>query len=117
MVIMGQFGQWMLIVSQNTPCNPFTDMQCVVTAKSEFMVSGSADNTLRLWQVSTGKCLYTLEFPTAVKRVVFGGEKDDRIVCITEQRMGNQCVIRVFQIDRDDPKNRTSLSCFISYSG
>lgn len=64
------------------------------------MVSGAADNTLRLWAVATGKCLHTWEFPTAVKRVAFNDE-GTQVVCITEQRMGYQCAIRVFQINRD----------------
>ena len=70
------------------------------------MISGAADNTLRLWAVSTGKCLYTWEFPTAVKRVAFN-EEGTQVVCITEQRMGHQCAIRVFNISRDgDGTNR-----------
>jgi translation initiation factor 3 subunit I len=54
---------------------------------------------MRLWDVSTGKCLYKWEFPTAVKRVAFN-EEDDQVVCITEQRMGHQGAIRVFNINR-----------------
>ena len=69
-------------------------------AKSQFLVSGAADNTMKLWQVSTGKCLYTWEFTTAVRRVAFS-EDDDQIVCITEQRMGYQGAIRIFNINRD----------------
>jgi translation initiation factor 3 subunit I len=42
-----------------------------VTAKSELLLSGAADNTMKLWQVATGKLLYTWEFPTAVKRVAW----------------------------------------------
>lgn len=71
------------------------------------MVSGAADNTLRLWNVATGKCLYTWEFPTAVKRVAFSDD-DKQVVCITEQRMGYQCAIRVFNINRNgDGTKRT----------
>lgn len=70
------------------------------------MASGAADNTLKLWSVSTGKCLYTWEFPTAVKRVAFS-EDDEQLVCITEQRMGFQGAIRVFNINREgDGKDR-----------
>src|ERR1700722_5495359 len=64
------------------------------------MASGSADNTLRLWSVQTGRCLYTWEFPTAVKSVAFS-EDDDQVVCITEQRMGFQSALRVFNINRE----------------
>jgi hypothetical protein len=42
---------------------------------------------MKLWEVQTGKCLFTWEFPTAVKRVAFS-EDDSLIACITEQRMG-----------------------------
>ncbi|KZV73212.1 WD40 repeat-like protein [Peniophora sp. CONT] len=71
-----------------------------VDSESRFMVSGSADNEMRLWEVATGKCLFVWEFPTAVKRVAFNAT-DDQIVCITEQRMGHQGAIRVFDINRE----------------
>ncbi|KIL66728.1 hypothetical protein M378DRAFT_346878 [Amanita muscaria Koide BX008] len=72
-----------------------------VDYETKYLVSGSADNELRLWSVQTGKCLYTWEFPTAVKRVAFN-EEGNQVVCITEQRMGFQCAIRVFQINREE---------------
>ncbi|KAJ7180750.1 WD40-repeat-containing domain protein [Mycena filopes] len=71
-----------------------------VDSESKLLVSGSADNTLRLWNVASGKGLYTWEFPTAVKRVAFN-EDNSKVVCITEQRMGYQCAIRVFEINRE----------------
>ncbi|TFK52350.1 WD40 repeat-like protein [Heliocybe sulcata] len=71
-----------------------------VDAESRFLVSGSADNCMKLWNVATGKCLYTWEFPTAIKRVAFS-QDDDQIVCITEQRMGYQSTVRVFDINKE----------------
>ena len=81
------------------------------TVETRFMVSGSADNTLRLWDIRTGKCLYTWEFPTAVKRVAF---KDDgsQVLCITEQRMGFQCTIRVFNINRDGDGTKRAFCAY-----
>jgi translation initiation factor 3 subunit I len=70
-------------------------------AQSRFLVSGSADNEMRLWSVQTGKCLFVWEFPTAVKRVSFSDD-DEQVVCITEQRMGHQGAIRIFNINRDN---------------
>ncbi|EJD41258.1 WD40 repeat-like protein [Auricularia subglabra TFB-10046 SS5] len=70
-----------------------------VDFESRFLVTGSADNTMKLWAVQTGKCLYTWEFPTAVKRVALS-ETGDRIVCVTEQRMGYQGAIRIFALNR-----------------
>lgn len=83
-----------------------TDVLHDRTAYTRYLVSGSADNTLRLWQVSNGKCLYTWEFPTAVKSVAFNDE-GNQIVCITEQRMGFQCAIRVFDINTQDGTQRS----------
>ncbi|KJA14480.1 hypothetical protein HYPSUDRAFT_220456 [Hypholoma sublateritium FD-334 SS-4] len=77
-----------------------------VDPQSKYMVSGAADNTLRLWEVATGKCLFTWEFPTAVKRVAFN-EAGTQVVCITEQRMGHQCAIRVFNINLDEPTKQS----------
>ena len=68
-------------------------------------MTGAADNAMKLWEVATGRCLFTWEFPTAVKSVAFS-EDDTQIVCITEQRMGYQSAIRVYNINREDGTNR-----------
>ncbi|KAG9014130.1 translation initiation factor eIF3 subunit [Tulasnella sp. JGI-2019a] len=78
-----------------------------VDSSSRFMASGSADNTMRLWEVQTGKCVYTWEFPTAVKRVAFS-QDDKQIVLVTEQRMGHQGAITIFNINREDPEDQSS---------
>ncbi|KAH8109243.1 WD40 repeat-like protein [Phellopilus nigrolimitatus] len=78
-----------------------------VDSKSQYLVSGAADNNMKLWQVATGKCLYTWEFPTAVKRVAFS-EDDEQVVCITEQRMGHQSCIRIFNINREGDGTKQS---------
>jgi len=77
-----------------------------VDSKTEHLVTGSADNTMKLWHVGTGKCLYTWEFPTAVRRVAFS-EDDKQLVLFTEQRMGYQGAIRVFNINHKDGSNQS----------
>jgi len=77
-----------------------------VDSSSEFMVSGAADNTMRLWEVQTGKCLYTWEFPTAVKRVAFSDD-DKQIVLVTEQRMGYQGAVTIFNVNRTEPTDQS----------
>ncbi|GBE85198.1 WD40 repeat-like protein [Sparassis latifolia] len=85
-----------------------------VDSQCKLLVSGSADNTMRLWSVQTGKCLYSWEFPTAVKRVAFS-EDDDQVVCVTEQRMGYQSTVRIFNINREDPTNQSEEPASIFY--
>lgn len=84
-----------------------------VDKSSEFLVSGSADNNLKLWSVKTGQCLFSWEFPTAIKRVDWSDD-DRTILAVTEERMGYKGAIRIFDINRDDPTNRGyfSLSFF-----
>jgi len=86
-----------------------------VDPETRFMVSGAADNTLRLWDVQSGKCLYTWEFPTAVKRVAFR-EDGNQIVCITEQRMGYQSTIRVFKVNKDGDGTKQSKEPLYMFS-
>ena len=64
---------------------------------------------MKLWRVQTGECLFTWEFPTAVKRVQFS-EDDSKILMITEKRMGYEGTIRIFPISRvaDDQLKKQS---------
>ncbi|KAK1750824.1 WD40-repeat-containing domain protein [Echria macrotheca] len=71
-----------------------------VDPTSTMIASGSADNTIRLWEVKTGKCLKTWEFPTAVKRVEFN-EDGSKLLGVTEKRMGHMGTIVVLDIDLD----------------
>ncbi|KAG7143986.1 Eukaryotic translation initiation factor 3 subunit I like protein [Verticillium longisporum] len=71
-----------------------------VDPTSTMIASGSADNTMRLWDVKSGKCLKTWEFPTAVKRVEFN-EDGTKLLGVTEKRMGYLSNIVVVDINPD----------------
>ncbi|KAK7203278.1 WD40-repeat-containing domain protein [Myxozyma melibiosi] len=66
-----------------------------VDPTSTLLVTGAADNTVKLWEVSTGRCLQTWEFNTAVKVSTFN-EDADRLLVVTEARMGFQGTIHVY---------------------
>jgi translation initiation factor 3 subunit I len=70
------------------------------------IASGSADNTIRLWDVKSGKCLKVWEFPTAVKRVEFN-EDGTKLLGVTEKRMGYLSNIVVYEINPDPEAPQT----------
>ena len=111
MVTMEPSGRLTLIVRVPKPFPIGEHLKPSRLAQSRLLVSGSADNTLRLWSVQSGKCLYKWELPASVKSVAFS-ETDDQVVCITEQHMGHQGAIRIFNINRDgDGTKRLSPHC------
>lgn len=72
-----------------------------VDSTSTFLVSGSADNQLRLWRVSTGECLKVWEFPTAIKRAAFS-EDDSKVLACTEARMGYSGRIVIMDVNSEN---------------
>ncbi|KAI9711376.1 MAG: translation initiation factor eIF3 subunit [Candelaria pacifica] len=78
-----------------------------VDPTTTLLASGAADNTIKLWDVKTGKCLKTWEFPTAVKRVEFN-EDGTQLLGVTEKRMGHLGTIVVFDIKVDVEAEQTS---------
>ncbi|TVY62888.1 Eukaryotic translation initiation factor 3 subunit I [Lachnellula suecica] len=71
-----------------------------VDPTSTMIASGAADNTVKLWDIQSGKCLKTWDFDTAVKRVEFS-EDGSQLLAVTEKRMGFLGTIVVLDINRD----------------
>ena len=71
-----------------------------VDPTSTLIASGAADNTVRLWDIRSGKCLKVWEFNTAVKRVEFN-EDGSQLLAVTEKRMGFLGTIEVMDINLD----------------
>ncbi|KAF8851920.1 putative eukaryotic translation initiation factor 3 subunit I [Acephala macrosclerotiorum] len=71
-----------------------------VDPTSTLIASGAADNTVRLWDIKSGKCLKVWDFNTAVKRVEFN-EDGSQLLAVTEKRMGFLGTIVVLDINLD----------------
>ncbi|OOG00199.1 hypothetical protein ASPCADRAFT_204096 [Aspergillus carbonarius ITEM 5010] len=69
-----------------------------VSPNTLLLATGSADNTVRLWNVKTGECVKVWDFPTAVKRVEFTPD-GSRLLAVTEKRMGFLGTIAVLDIN------------------
>ena len=72
-----------------------------VSPNTVLLATGSADNTVRLWNVKTGDCVKVWDFPTAVKRVEFSPD-GSRLLAVTEKRMGFLGTIVVLDIAYGD---------------
>lgn len=71
-----------------------------VDPSTTLLASGAADNTVRLWDVRTGKCIKVWDFNTAVKRVEFN-EDGTKLLAVTEKRMGYLGTIVVLDVKVD----------------
>lgn len=67
---------------------------------STLIASGAADNTMRLWELKTGRLLHTWEFNTSVKRVEFSAD-GRQLLAVTEKRSGHLGTIVVYEINPD----------------
>lgn len=72
-----------------------------VSPNTVLLATGSADNTVRLWNVKTGECVKVWDFPTAVKRVEFTPD-GTKLLAVTEKRMGFLGTIVVLDINYGD---------------
>ena len=78
-----------------------------IDPSTTLLASGAADNTVRLWDIRTGKCVKVWDFPTAVKRVEFS-EDGKQLLAVTEKRMGFLATIVVLDIIVDVDAEQSS---------
>lgn len=77
-----------------------------VDPTTTLLATGGADNTIRLWEVRSGRLLKTWEFPTAIKRVEFSPD-GRQLLGVTEKRSGHLGTIVVFDVDPDPEAPQT----------
>lgn len=72
-----------------------------VSPNTVFAATGAADNTVRLWDIKTGKTVKMWNFPTVVKRVEFSPD-GSRLLAISENIMGYKSMITVLEVRYGD---------------
>ena len=78
-----------------------------VDPSTTLLATGGADNTMRLWEVKSGKLLKTWEYNTSIKRVEFS-EDGRQLLGVTEKRAGQLSNIYVYDINPDPEAEQTS---------
>jgi translation initiation factor 3 subunit I len=71
-----------------------------VDPTTTLLATGAADNTIRLWDVKSGKLLKTWEFASSIKRVEFSYD-GKQLLGVTEKRQGVDSTIVVYDIELD----------------
>jgi translation initiation factor 3 subunit I len=71
-----------------------------VDPTTTLLATGAADNTIRLWEIKTGKLLKTWEFASSIKRVEFSPD-GRQLLGVTEKRQGVDSTIVVYDIELD----------------
>ncbi len=78
-----------------------------VDPTTTLLATGSADNTMRLWNVKTGELLKTWDFGSSIKRVEFSPD-GRQLLGVTEKRQGHLSTIFVYDIDPDVNAEQTN---------
>lgn len=78
-----------------------------VDPTTTLLATGGADNTIRLWEVKTGRLLKTWDFTTSIKRVEFS-EDGRQLLGVTEKRMGQLSTVVVYDINPDPEAEQTN---------
>ncbi|KAF1987447.1 eukaryotic translation initiation factor 3 subunit I [Aulographum hederae CBS 113979] len=78
-----------------------------VDPTSTFLATGGADNTMRLWEIQSGKLLKTWDFGSSIKRVEFSPD-GTQLLGVTEQRVGHLSTIVVYDIKQDVEAEQSS---------
>ena len=66
------------------------------TVSSTLVLTGSADNTARLWDFELGKCLRTFESKSAIRTCCFS-MLTDQLMYSTDTTMGQACELLLYE--------------------
>jgi translation initiation factor 3 subunit I len=78
-----------------------------VDPTTTFLATGAADNTMRLWDVKTGKLLKTWDFPSSIRRVEFSPD-GTYLLGVTEKRQNLDSRIFVYEIEPEVTAEQSS---------
>ena len=65
--------------------------------QTKYFLSGAADNTIRLWDVTNGKMLERIDTKSAVRTCKFS-YSGSMVAFTTDKTMGHPCVIHIIDL-------------------
>ncbi|KAN0012325.1 hypothetical protein ACTFIV_004577 [Dictyostelium citrinum] len=72
-----------------------------VSQDSKYLITASADAKARVWDVQSGRQLDSTDFEVSARSIEFS-QGDKQILVVTDQVMGCQAKIHVFDFDKDE---------------
>ncbi|KAK6456099.1 eukaryotic translation initiation factor 3 subunit I [Scheffersomyces xylosifermentans] len=77
-----------------------------VDPETHLCATGGGDLAIKLWEVSTGKCVFTWDSPSPVRRVAFSPD-GSKLLAIADQVMGHIGTISVYNINHEQPSDQS----------
>lgn len=71
---------------------------------SDLLITGSGDNTAKLWDVQTGRERAQISTDTPVRHVEFSNDGGDQVIVITDALMGYSAKLMTFSISNLESK-------------
>lgn len=86
----------------------------IIKGSTTRVLTGSGDNTCRLWEATTGKQLHVFETKSAVRSVAFAfGDKE--AIFVTDATMGNKSTIHFIKIAENPEERKYLIKIYYNY--
>lgn len=79
-----------------------------ITRDSKYLITGSADASIKVWEVMTGKCLLHIAMPGPVSSVAFAEGDRQFVTCHDNFGRDIDAAIHIYNFNKEDPSSSST---------